>query len=64
MADPKEKTYREVVKKDNFFSVELYEGETVTIAVNGEMVITANVPDNSHLNSYLKRRSVAMLYKE
>jgi len=60
MADKKT---REVERKDNFFSIELYEGEKVSVAVDGEIVIDAFVPVECALNCYMKRKTVAFAFK-
>ena len=62
--EPKQKTYREVIRKDNYFSISVKAGESYTVAVNGEIVITVNMGDDCTVNSYVKRDSIPMQYKE
>lgn len=62
--EPKIKTHREVTRKDNYFSISVRAGETYTVAVNGEIVVTVNMGDDCTVNSYVKRESIPMQYKE
>jgi len=55
--------YRHVEKKDNLFGIEIHESDEVTIAINGNIVVSALVPYSGHLNCYLKRDSSPLLYK-
>lgn len=55
---------REVITRDNFFSIKLDGGEQVTITINnGEKVIDVVVPYDALLNCYLKRNSEPLFYK-
>lgn len=60
MAD---KVKRDVEKKENFFSVQLFEGENVALGVGGEIVVDAYVPVDCTLNCYMKRKTVSFSFK-
>lgn len=53
---------RKTDKKDNFFSLELREGEEVHIKV-GEDELVFIVPYDSSLNCYLKRPTAPLFFK-
>jgi len=55
---------REVSRKDNFFSIAVKSGETYTVAVNGEVIVTTIMGDDCTINSYVKRDAIPMQYKE
>lgn len=55
---------REIDKKDNFFSIKMKTGETYTVAVDGEVVITTVMGDECTVNSYVKRDAIPMQYKD
>jgi len=61
MAD--KERHREVEKKDNFFSVELFEGESIALGVEGKIVVDAYVPVDCTLNCYMKRKTVSFSFK-
>lgn len=58
---------REVIKKDNYFSIELRQNERVTITIEDDgqesdsMVFV--VPEDMHLNSYMKRKATSIQWK-
>lgn len=64
---------RQIEKRDNFFSIELKEGEEVQVIMSGiSNSITDNfssdavvfiVPFNCKLNCYMKRDSLPLQYK-
>ena len=54
---------REVIKKDNFFSVEMKDGEQLTLAVDGEITLSAIAPCDCTLNCYMKRDQVSFQFK-
>jgi len=58
---------RQIDKKDNFFSIEVTEGEQITVQVGeegtgGTVVLLA--PYSGFLNCYLKRDTSPIHYKE
>jgi len=57
------KRHREVTRKDNFFGVQLFEGERLSVAVDGEIVVDALVPVDCDLNGYMKRKPVSFQFK-
>ena len=61
---PKETKHREVIRKENYFSVAVKEGEVYTIAVDGIVVVSVALGDDCTVNSYVKRDAIPMQYKE
>lgn len=55
---------REIITRDNFFSIQLNGGEQVTITINnGEKAIDVVIPYDALLNCYMKRTSEPLFYK-
>jgi len=61
---PKVTTHREVVRKDNYFSIGVKPGEKYTVAVDGVIVLSTVMGDDCVVNSYVKRESIPMQYKD
>lgn len=53
---------RKIEKKDNFFSMEIREGEEIRVKA-GEDEIVFIAPDNASLNCYIKRNVAPLYYK-
>ena len=66
MADeePKTKNHREVVRKENYFSIGVVAGEKYTVAIDGVIVINTIMGDDCTASTYMKRASIPMQYKD
>lgn len=58
---------RAIEKKDNFFSIQLLEGEEVIISVGdnngGKDELVFIVPEDMTLNGYMKRKASSITWK-
>lgn len=54
---------REVEKKENYFSVQVLEGEPVDIVVNGVITASLVIPYDGKMRCYLARERASITYK-
>lgn len=55
---------REITRNNNFVAIPLIEGEKVSIAIDGEIVLNMIMPVDCSLNCYMKREQAAIKFTE